>query len=164
VGGRLHDVHTGEPVAAATVTAVGPGGDAVAATVSDPDGTYRITGIDAAEITLAVAAPAADPFSTVVRFGEGTGPDHTVDVPLTTHSALTGTITAGGRPVAGLRLVLRDDHGRPAGTTVTDDEGGYRFERITAGEYTLTSATSAPRAVPIGPGTATADVVMAPPP
>jgi hypothetical protein len=157
--GVVHDAHSGRPVAAATVTAVGPDGNVIAATVSDPDGGYRLAGIDADEITLAVAAPAADPFATVVRLGAG-GPEHVVDVPLDTFSTLSGTVTVGGRPACRLHLTLHDHSGRAVATTVTDDHGGYRFERLTAGTYTLTGPVSPPRSAFVGPDTCTADLLM----
>jgi hypothetical protein len=159
VHGIVHDRHTGRPVAAALVTAVGPDGEVVASTVSDPDGGYRLTGVDTTEMTLVAAAPAADPVALRV---DVTGPDHHVDLPVDLHSTLTGTITAAGRPVAGLALTLDDEQGRTVATTVTDEAGRYRFERVGAGTYTLHSATSLPQAITIAPATSTADVVLPP--
>lgn len=86
-----------------------------------------------------------------------------VDVPLAIHSTLAGSVTADGRAVAGLRLVLRDIDGRAVGSAVTDADGGYRFEHVTAGEYTLTSATSASSPTLIAPDTTTVDLVLPPP-
>lgn len=158
VRGVVRDRHSGQPVAAAAVTAVGPTGDVIASTVSDPDGGYRITGIDAGEITLVAAAPGADPAARVVPLGNGR--EHEVDLVLDTHSTLTGTVTADGRPVAGLALELHDAAGRAVATTVTGADGTYRFERVTAGHYTLTSATSHPRVTPIAADATTADLAL----
>ncbi|MDQ0383180.1 MSCRAMM family protein, partial [Amycolatopsis thermophila] len=126
VHGVVRDRHSGRPIATAAVTAVGPSGEVIASTVSDPDGGYRITGLDAAEVTLVAAAPGADPVATVVPLGNGR--EHEVDLVLASSSTLTGTVTADGRPVAGLALELRDAHGRTVATTVTGPDGTYRFE------------------------------------
>jgi hypothetical protein len=160
VHGLVRDRHTGRPVAAATVTAVGPGGDVIDSTVSEPDGRYRVTGIDADTITLVVAAPAADPFAIVVECG--TGADHEVDLALETYSALTGTVTAAGEPVAGLLLTLREPDGVVAATALTDRRGTYRFDRIKAGQYTVDSATRSPQAFAIASDVTTACVALAP--
>jgi hypothetical protein len=159
VHGIVHDRHTGQPVAAALVTAVGLDGEVVASTVSDPDGGYRLTGVDTAELTLVAAAPTADPVALRVDVA---GPDHRVDLPVDLHSRLTGTVTAGGRPVAGLGLTLRDEQSRTVSTAVTDETGTYRFERIGAGTYTLHSATSLPQVTAITPGAATVDLTLPP--
>ncbi|AIJ22293.1 MSCRAMM family protein [Amycolatopsis methanolica] len=158
VRGVVRDRHSGRPIATAAVTAVGAGGEVIASTVSDPDGGYRITGIDAGEITLVAAAPGADPVATVVPLGGGR--EHEVDLELDTHSTLTGTVTAGGRPVAGLALELRDASGRAVATAVTDADGTYRFERVHAGQYTLTSAAGRPVVTTIPPDAVTAELVL----
>ncbi|GHE90927.1 hypothetical protein GCM10017786_24050 [Amycolatopsis deserti] len=158
VRGVVRDRHSGQPVATAAVTAVGPGGDVIASTVSDPDGGYRITGIDAGEITLVAATPGADPAAAVVPLGSGR--EHEVDLVLDTHSTLTGTVTADGRPVAGLALELRDLSGRRVAGTVTGADGTYRFDRLTAGQYTLTNATARPAVAPIAAGVDSADLVL----
>jgi hypothetical protein len=153
VHGVVHDRDSGHPVGAATVTAVGPGGEVIASTVSDPDGAYRIAGIDADAITLVVAAPGADPRATVVDLG---GTDLEVNLALDTYSEVSGTVTVDGRPVGHLTLALHAP-GRTL-TTVTDQHGRYRFDRVKAGEYVLASVTSAGRTIALAPDTTTADV------
>jgi carboxypeptidase family protein len=157
VYGVVHDRDSGQPVAAATVTAVGPDGEVIASTVSDPDGGYRINGIDADKVMLVVAAPAADPRATEVDLGTG---EHRVDLALDTYSTLTGTVTIDGHPVADLPLALYAADGHPAATTVTDADGGYRFERVKAGRYTLASITSAGRALAVDEQVTTVDVTL----
>lgn len=161
VHGVVRDRHSGQPVPAAAVTAVGPSGEVIASTVSDPDGQYRVTALDAAEITLVAAAPGAEPAATVVPLGGGS--THEVDLVLDTHTTLTGTIVAEGRPVAGLPLELRDAAGRPVATAVTGQDGGYRFERLTPGDYTLVNATSRPRVTTIAAGATAADLELGAP-
>ncbi|MEU0470281.1 carboxypeptidase-like regulatory domain-containing protein [Amycolatopsis sp. NPDC006131] len=158
VRGVVRDRHSGRPIATAAVTAVGAGGEVIASTVSDPDGGYRITGVDAGEITLVAAAPGADPVATVVPLGGGR--EHEVDLELDTHSTLTGRVTAGGRPVAGLALELRDASGRAVAAAVTGADGTYRFERVSAGQYTLTSAAGRPVVTTIPADAVTAELVL----
>jgi carboxypeptidase family protein len=163
VRGVVRDRRSGEPIAAAAVTAVDPGGEVIASTVSDPDGSYRIVGIDAAEITLVVAMPGAEPVATAIRLDAGgSGTEHDIDLNVDLHSTLTGTITALGQPVTRLPLTLRDDQGRTVGSTVTDEKGAYRFEQIVPGRYTLHSVTRLPKVTTIAPLSTTADVVLPP--
>jgi hypothetical protein len=159
VHGVVHDRDSGQPVGAATVTAVGPDGEVIASTVSDPDGTYRINGIDAETIMLVVAAPGADPRATEVDLGRDA--DQRVDLALDTYSTLTGTVTIDGHPVADLSMALYAADGRPAATAVTDAVGGYRFERVKAGRYTLASVTGTGRAFPLAPDVTAVDVTLA---
>jgi len=158
VHGIVHDRDSGQPVAAATVTAVGPDGEVMASTVSDPDGAYRITGIDADTILLVVAAPGADPRATEVDLGHGA--DVVVDLPLDTYSTLSGIVTMDGLPVSHLQLALYTRDGRAVATTVTDHTGTYRFDRVKAGQYVLASVTSAGQAVALAPDATTVDVVI----
>jgi hypothetical protein len=158
VQGIVHDRDSGQPVGAATVTAVGPDGEVIASTVSDPDGSYRVTGIDADAIMLVVAAPGADPRATEVDLGRGA--DHVVDLALDTYSTLSGRVIADGHPVEHLRLALTTLDGTTAATTVTDGAGAYRFDRVKAGQYVLASVTSAGRTVALGPGATLADVSL----
>lgn len=64
--------------------------------------------------------------------------------------------------MAHLPLTLRDHDGLAIATTTTDGQGGYRFDRIKPGRYTVDSPTSAPQAVPLAPDTTSANVVLSP--
>jgi len=161
VHGVVRDHDTGRPVGAATVVAVGPDGDVIASTVSDLDGGYRLAGLDADAIMLVAAAPGADPRATEVTLGQGA--DHAVDLAVDTYSTLTGAVTVDGRPVADLRLALYTPDGRPVATTVTDRTGGYRFDRLKAGQYVLASVTSGGWTFPVAPDATTVDVTMTAP-
>jgi Carboxypeptidase regulatory-like domain len=157
VHGVVHDRETGKPVGAATITAVGPAG-VVASTMSDPDGGYRITGIDADTVTLVVAAPGADPLATDVDLDRAA--THRVDFALDTYSTLTGTVTIDGHPVEHLHLALYGPDGSPAAAAVTDHTGAYRFDHVKAGRYTLASVTSHGHTVAVAAEATTADVTL----
>lgn len=160
VRGVVRDPDTGAPVAAATVVALDAGGDVVATTISDPDGTYRLGGVDAA-ITLVVAAPGADPVARGIDRDAGLdGSDQVVDLPVRTRGSLGGTVSGDG-PVAGLGLLLLDGTGRPVASTSTGADGGYRFDAVPAGAYTLRSdAWAAVATVAVGPHEEPQDLVL----
>ncbi|MGE0841570.1 MSCRAMM family protein [Pseudonocardia sp.] len=160
VRGVVRDPDTGAPVAAATVVALDAGGDVVATTMSDPDGTYRLGGVGAA-ITLVVAAPGADPVARGIDRDAGPdGSDQVVDLPVRTRGSLAGTVSGPG-PAAGLGLVLLDPTGRAVAATTTGGDGGYRFGAVPAGVYTLRSDTRAAVAtVAVGPHEEPPDLVL----
>jgi hypothetical protein len=158
VHGIVREADSGQPVGAATVTAVDPGGQVIASTVSDPDGSYLITGIDADAITLVAAAPGADPRATTVELARST--DYQANLALDTYSTLRGTIIVDGRPAGHVRLALHTSDGRTAATTITDENGAYRFDRVKAGQYVLASTTSAGQTVPLPPDVTTADLSL----
>lgn len=160
VRGVVRDPDTGAPVAAATVVALDAGGDVVATTISDPDGTYRLGGVDAA-ITLVVAAPGADPVARGIDRDAGPdGSDQVVDLPVRTRGSLAGTVSGDG-PVVGLGLVLLDGTGRAVASTTTGADGGYRFDAVPAGVYTLRSdAHAAVATVAVGPHEEPRDLVL----
>ncbi len=72
-------------------------------------------------------------------------------------------VTVDGRPVADLRLALYTPDGQPVATTVTDRTGGYRFDRLKAGQYVLASVTSGGWTFPVAPDATTVDVTMTAP-
>ena len=163
VRGVVRDPDTGRPVAAATIVALDAYGDVVATTISDLDGTYRLGGVDAA-ITLVVAAPGADPVARGIgRDPSPTGADQVVDLPVRTLGTLAGTVTAGGTTVAGLTLELHDEAGDHVGTATTDAEGGYRFDGLPAGRYTVRSATGGAQVVVAGHDGVAPDVFLTTP-
>jgi hypothetical protein len=48
---------------------------------------------------------------------------------------IEGTVTQGGRPQAGVTLLLRDTAGNPKDTTATDKDGKYAFTKVPPGAY-----------------------------
>lgn len=160
VHGIVHERLSGEPVAAATVTALDAHGEVIASTVSEPDGAYHIGGVEGTELTLVATAAAAEPTVAVARLDRGDAPDHVVDLALDTYSTLTGAITADGGAVVHLPLTLRDGNGHVVATTVTDEHGTYRFERVTPGTYTIHGPAGSPSATPVPPDATTAHVTL----
>lgn len=138
----------GDPVAGATVTLAPVGGGAVLTAVTDSTGAYLVdrVGQDGVvglpqQYTFAlsglpegfVVGSAPDPVT--VRPGQeepSTGNDFVVRAP----ASVSGTVTSGGEPVAGV-VVRIDGEGGAAGTT-TGADGTYRFEDVLPGDHTVT--------------------------
>jgi protocatechuate 3,4-dioxygenase beta subunit len=157
VSGRVLEARTGRPVLDAQVQAQLSGGGGPAAMVrmgdqageneasTDAEGRYEITGLapgtwvltathpDWSEATARVELEAA-PASADIRLGRG--------------GSIGGTVVAAGRPVAGAQVTLStagDTGFRPGAgmfgggeqSALTDDAGRFRFDRLSAGRYTL---------------------------
>jgi len=161
VYGVVYDQHTAEPVAAAVVTAISAAGEVLVSTVSEPDGSYRLVGLEATSVTLVAATTTAEPTATVVEFdAAGTVPQRRVDLAVAAPTSLSGTVTVRGEPVAGLALTLHDPTGQPVASTTTADDGSYRFDGLEPDTYTLRSHTSAPAVTPVAATTTDADVTL----
>jgi hypothetical protein len=63
-----------------------------------------------------------------------------------------------GKPVERLPLALHAPDGWAVATTVTDNHGAYRFDRIKAGRYVLANVTSTGPTVALAPSATTADL------
>jgi hypothetical protein len=69
------------------------------------------------------------------------GADTVQDVQLAARSRLAGTArTADGRPVPDARVALLDTEGNVATVTTTGPDGGYSFEDLPPGDYTVVAS------------------------
>ncbi|MFI1733384.1 MFS transporter [Streptomyces acidicola] len=126
----------GRPLRDATVTLTDVHGQVVATTRSGSEGGYLITEVAAGAYTLAAGAhtfrPAALPVT--VQAARETRQD----IELAGGAVLCGTVrAAGGRPVEDARVTLLDATGTAVGTLTTGADGGFRFDGLAAGEYTV---------------------------
>ncbi|MFD7023896.1 collagen binding domain-containing protein [Promicromonospora sukumoe] len=137
----------GTPVPGATVTLTPVGGGPALTAVTSSTGEYLIDGVgwDAEndqpqQYTFAVSdlpdgfAVATSPDDVTVEVGQeeaSTGNDFVVRAP----ASLSGTVTAGGEPLAGV-VVTRDGPGGPVSTT-TGADGTYLFEDVPPGDHTV---------------------------
>lgn len=137
----------GAPVAGATVTLTPVGGGAPLTAVTSSTGEYLIdhVGWDAEndrprEYTFALSdlpegfavGSAPDPVTVEVgQEGASTGNDFVVRAP----ASLSGTVTVGGEPVAGVVVTREGPDGSVSTTTGAD--GGYRFDEVPAGDQTV---------------------------
>lgn len=157
VRGTVRDRLGGRPIPGATVTALGRDGEVIVSAVTGEDGGYLLAGVEASHVTLVAAAPLSDPIATVVALD---GPTTVADLDLDVRGALTGVVSSGGWPLSGVRLLLRDADGAVVGSTVTDDDGHYRFGSVMPGGYTVTTELAPPAVAAVGPHTTTTDLRM----
>jgi protocatechuate 3,4-dioxygenase beta subunit len=168
LSGRVLESRTGRPILDATVRAElsggppsvgmirigGEGGDNEATT--DAEGHYEIAGLAPGTWTVTASHPDWSEATARVELREASA---TADIRLGKGGSVGGTVLAGGRPVAGAQVALSaaGDSGFRSGagmlgggeqSTLSDDGGRFRFERLNPGRYTLGATlreqTSAP--------------------
>lgn len=154
VAGTVTDASSGEPIAGAHVKLHrdlkegSSGGLFPFFAVTGDDGTYAIDGVPAGDylaVSMAWGYMTPDPAAVTVEEGASATVDFALE-PIT-FGALEGLVTdsSTGEPVAGARVRLfsgwsqgeaRSGEGRWGYyTAITDDNGFYRIEEITAGSY-----------------------------
>jgi len=129
----------------AQVTLADQAGRQVARIVTDDDGRYSLPIQNGGTYLLIVAAAHLAPTATLVAVG-----DQPVyrDVALTGRSAITGRVLRHDSEsdrslgVADALITLTDVTGEVVGSTRSANDGGYSFERLTAGSYVLTAQSS----------------------
>ncbi len=137
----------GAPVDGATVTLAPAGGGAPLTAVTSSQGEYLLDGVRWNTVTVQPRdhtfllsdlpegyTTAATPDGITIEVGQeepSTGNDFVVRAP----AALSGTVTAGGEPVAGVVVRL----GGPGGTlsTTTAADGTYAFDDVPPGDHTV---------------------------
>ncbi|WP_282436529.1 MFS transporter [Aciditerrimonas ferrireducens] len=134
----------GEPIVSASVTVVDPEGREVARQASSDDGSFLLQGLPAGRHTVVVAASG---FASQVSALELGSYRATLEVALRPSGVLSGSVrdvsaTNGKSGVAGALVALVGAEGRVLARTTTDERGGFRFEELAAGDYTV--AVTAP--------------------
>lgn len=129
-----------QPLGGVTVAVTGAPEPLTTTTLTTGDvGRYVLTGLPTpGRYTLTFALEGYAPVTVGVTLADG-GSDDAVDAMLLrSTSSIVGTVTAGGAPVPGAVVEVTD--GREVRSTVTADDpaGGYRFDALPAGRYTLT--------------------------
>jgi hypothetical protein len=143
--GLLGTVRNGnaEPITRATVTVTDVHGEVVTTRSTNVAGTYTINDLVAGDYTLVVTAPGFRPAALMVTVPT-TGKVEQ-DVELVGGAHLQGTTRAGTdqHPLPDARVSLIDADGNVVATSRTDESGGYSFDDVPSGDYTVT-ATSYP--------------------
>jgi hypothetical protein len=148
LSGTVRTAANSEPLARATLTLAGPGGDVLAARTTNATGQFLFTDLVAGEYHLAVSAPAHEPAALTVTM---TGSGETVqDVELAGQSRLAGTVrTADGRPVPDAQVTLLEPNGTVATVSTTGPDGSYCFDNLPPGEYTVVASGYPPVTQPV---------------
>ncbi|AHH95156.1 hypothetical protein GCM10010174_55790 [Kutzneria viridogrisea] len=135
----------GALIGAAALTLIDVSGRQVGRAVSEVDGTYHLDVPAPGSHVLIVTAQAHQPLANTVLVGEDVSE---VDVVLTGTSGLAGVVRiSGGRPISGAAVTLADTRGEVVGSRITGPDGGYVFEELLAGAYTLAVSAASFRPV-----------------
>lgn len=139
IEGRVIDRATSQPVTTFTVAATrrGMGGGGGRADVTSDDGTFSLKHVQPGALDLRVTAPgyvAGTVSDLTVEEGKAlTG----IEVKLDRGARVTGHVTGGGNPVAGVRIRGGLRSIRMAPSTTSDANGDYTLDGVPAGEVTI---------------------------
>lgn len=142
-GATIRGVVSGLPEtlrAGVGVSASGPR-DFRASARTGADGRFELSGAPAGTISL--RAVAGDLLSGATRFSgasvtiaEGQK-EAEAEIVFEGTGALSGRVTRGGSPVSDARLFVSGQKGGSSGSGRTDENGAYRIEGLTSGDYTV---------------------------
>jgi len=145
LAGTIRAAGTGGPLAGVTVTLANTRGEVVAACSTDAHGRYLITDLAAGRYALALSAPAYQPAALPVTVADGDAT--TQDADLRSGARVRGTArTTAGDAIPDARVMLLDGDGNVAGLARTGDDGGYSFENLPEGDYTVVASGYPPAA------------------
>jgi uncharacterized protein YjbI with pentapeptide repeats/5-hydroxyisourate hydrolase-like protein (transthyretin family) len=145
VAGTVTDLAT-NPIAGVSVAAVDPTDTTVASTTTAADGTYDFASLPAGPYVIEFTAPgygtryndstdtrAAAPTVTVGDGSTSTG----IDTTLAPQAGITGVVTNGRLPLAGIAVVAYDASGSIASGVTTGSDGTFHLGTLDAASYTL---------------------------
>jgi EmrB/QacA subfamily drug resistance transporter len=145
LAGTIRAAGTGGPLAGVTVTLANTRGEVVAARSTDAHGRYLITDLAPGRYALAFSAPAYQPAALPVTVADGDAT--TQDAELHSGARVRGTArTTAGDAIADARVMLLDSDGNVAGLARTGADGGYSFENLPEGDYTVVASGYPPAA------------------
>jgi EmrB/QacA subfamily drug resistance transporter len=145
LAGTIRAAGTGGPLAGVTVTLANTRGEVVAARSTDAHGRYLITDLAPGRYALALSAPAYQPAALPVTVADGDAT--TQDAELHSGARVRGTArTTAGDAIADARVMLLDSDGNVAGLARTGADGGYSFENLPEGDYTVVASGYPPAA------------------
>jgi uncharacterized surface anchored protein len=145
LAGTIRAAGTGGPLAGVTVTLANTRGEVVAARSTDTHGRYLITDLAPGRYALALSAPAYQPAALPVTVADGD--TTTQDAELRNGARVRGTArTTAGDAIPDARVMLLDSEGNVAGLARTGADGGYSFENLPEGDYTVVASGYPPAA------------------
>ncbi|HEU0089500.1 MAG TPA: MFS transporter [Pseudonocardiaceae bacterium] len=166
LSGSVSSAAGGQPVGGAMVTLVDTHGNVAGAVRTEPDGRFSFAEIPQGQYTLTVATSALQPVAHSVEL-PSTG-HVTQDVTVAARVQLVGVVrtATSGIPVPEALTTLIAPDGQVVGSAVTDPDGGFVFDDLSAGVYTLIATGYPPVAaeVHLGAGAPTETVITLRPP
>ncbi|MEU5959104.1 MFS transporter [Streptomyces sp. NPDC047525] len=149
VGPTLHGhIRTSTDASRSTVTLISLTGRQLGRTVARSDGGYELAAPGAGTYVLIAAADGHQPQAATVTIGDE---PLAYDILLSGPQGLSGGVSgADGLPVVGATVIVTDVRGEVRGTGQTGQDGGFAFEELPAGEFTVavTAEGHRPTAVP----------------
>ncbi len=149
LAGTVCVTESGQPLADAVVTLIDSHGDVVGAAGTDPVGRFSFVELAQGHYTLTVAAAS---LQLVTRGVEIPAEGHVrVDVEVASRVQLTGVVrtATAGVPVPEALATLIAADGQVVGSVITDTEGGFVFDDLAAGVYTLVATGYPPVAAEV---------------
>jgi ABC-type multidrug transport system ATPase subunit len=166
LAGVVSAAGTAEPIMGAAVSLVDVHGDVAGATITEPDGRFAFTGLAEGSYTLTVAASSLQPVAHGVDVPAGGRVTHDVEVAALVQ--LVGVVRnrSAGAAVPEALTTLISPAGHVVGSVITDADGGFVFDGLSAGVYTVIATGYPPAAteVPVGPGVPAQAVITLEPP
>lgn len=139
VSGLVTDA-SGNPLGGVTVTVTGGAEPLETLTLTTGDvGAYVLTGLETPgryTITFSLDGYASQTIGVDLSSG-GSADDMDAELTRST-SSIIGTVSAGGRNLAGAAITVTDGLTVRSTTSADDPAGGYRFDALPAGRYTVT--------------------------
>ncbi|MFJ4851758.1 MULTISPECIES: MFS transporter [unclassified Streptomyces] len=135
IHGEVRD-SDGSGVERVTLTLISLTGKQLGRAATGPDGGYALSAPGAGSYVLIAAADGHQPQASTVVVGEE---PVAYDVVLSGTGGLTGTVTseADGIPVDGAVVVVTDIRGEVLASGGTGQDGGFGFDKLSAGDFTL---------------------------
>ncbi|HEX3781109.1 MAG TPA: MFS transporter [Pseudonocardiaceae bacterium] len=132
------------PVPGAVLTLINHGGQQVARTGSEVDGSYQLSAPLDGVYVLITSSTGHQPQASTLR---ASGAPLTVDVALNGTARATGVVRAAtsGSPIPNATVTLTDVRGEVVGATATGPDGRYAFNELLGGSYTLVASANRSR-------------------
>ncbi|GAA4604641.1 MFS transporter [Actinoallomurus liliacearum] len=125
----------GNPVPHAAITLIDVRGRQIGRATARPDGRYEVGTPGSGTYVLIAAAGDHDPQAATLVTGDQ---PLDYDLVLAGNGGLTGTVhDTNGSPIGGAMVVVTDVRGEVVASGVTDAAGGYSFNQVVAGTYTV---------------------------
>ncbi|MGQ0774979.1 MAG: carboxypeptidase regulatory-like domain-containing protein [Pseudonocardiales bacterium] len=157
---------TGQAVGNAVVSLVDSRGDVVAVATTELDGGYAFVELAQGLYTLTVVAPSLPPVARNVEIPSSG--QISCDVEVVARGQLVGTVctATAGAPVSEALATLIAADGHVVGSVLTDADGGFVFDDLDAGAYTVIATGYPPVATELnlGAGAPTKAVIALTPP